>query len=230
MKKRILTMTFVIILILTIGTIQSLAADIEMNLQGQTTVNSTNNTVELTLSLGDFTEIEEGQPLGYQGTITYDEDVFTGINVEGLNGWTVNYEDSTKVFIGEIDVATANTQIAKITLTLKDGLTSGTTGTVQFNNILLTDGTNDFTFNREVTITVEGEEDKENNENNVNSENENTNVSATNTTNMPANNTDTTVANQKLPAAGLKNIIIISIITVIVLAIIFKIQSRKIKY
>lgn len=232
MKKRTLTMVLVIILMLTIGTVHSLAtsdANIEMNVQGQTTINSTDDTVELILSLGNFTEVEEGQPLGYQGTITYDEDVFEGITVEGLNGWTVNYEDSTKVFMGEIDVATANTQIAKITLTLKDGLTSPTTGKIQFNNILLTDGTNDFTFNREVTITVAEEENSENNENTIEQETTNTIVNNNNTS-IQANNTDTTVANQILPSAGVKNVIIISIIAIIILAIIFKIKSRKIKY
>lgn len=239
MKKRILTIAFVIIIMLIIGTTYTLAADIEMNVQGQTTINSTDDTVELILSLGNFTEVEEGQPLGYQGTITYDENVFEGITVEGLNRWTASYEDNTKVFMGEIDSATANTQIAKITLTLKEGLSSATTGTIQFNNILLTDGTNDFTFNREVIITVE-EENSENNEENteententedtINQENTNTIVN-NNTTSIQANNTDTTVSNQILPSAGVKNVIIISIIAIIVLAIIFKIKSRKIKY
>ena len=235
MKKRILTIAFVIIIMLIIGTTYTLAADIEMNVQGQTTINSTDDTVELILSLGNFTEVEEGQPLGYQGTITYDENVFEGITVEGLNRWTASYEDNTKVFMGEIDSATANTQIAKITLTLKEGLTSATTGTIQFNNILLTDGTNDFTFNREVIITVEeensenNEENTENTEDTINQENTNTIVN-NNTTSIQANNTDTTVSNQILPSAGVKNVIIISIIAIIVLAIIFKIKSRKIKY
>ena len=235
MKKRILTIAFVIIIMLIIGTTYTLAADIEMNVQGQTTINSTDDTVELILSLGNFTEVEEGQPLGYQGTITYDENVFEGITVEGLNRWTASYEDNTKVFMGEIDSATANTQIAKITLTLKEGLTSATTGTIQFNNILLTDGTNDFTFNREVIITVEeensenNEENTENTEDTINQENTNTIVN-NNTTSIQANNTDTTVSNQILPSAGVKNVIIISIIEIIVLAIIFKIKSRKIKY
>lgn len=232
MKKGIVTIVVTVILILITGTVHSLAVsntNIEMNIQGQTTVNSTDDTVELTVSLGDFTGIEEGQPLGYQGTITYDENIFEGITVEGLNGWTVNYEDSTKVIMGEIDAATANTQIAKITLTLKEGLTEATTGTVEFNNILLTDGTNDYTFNKEVTITVEENTEVNDEENVIEEETTNTNVSSTNTS-IQANKVDTTVSKQILPAAGIKNIMIISIVAIIVLAIIFKFKSRKIKY
>lgn len=233
MKKGIVTIVVAIILILITGTVPSLAVsntNIEMNIQGQTTVNSTDDTVELTISLGNFTGIEEGQPLGYQGTITYDENVFEGITVEGLNGWTVNYENSTKVFMGEIDLASANTEIAKITLTLKDGLTLPTTGKIQFNNILLTDGTNDYTFNKEVTITVEENTEVNDEENVIEEETTNTtNVNNTNTS-IQANKVDTTVSKQTLPAAGIKNIMIISIVAIIVLAIIFKIKSRKIKY
>lgn len=164
MKKRKLTIALILIMILALGTINSFAADtkIEMDVQGQTTVNDTDKTIELILSLGSFTGIEEGKPLGYQGTLTYDENVFDGIDVEGLNGWTVNYESSTKTILGETDVANANTQIAKITLTIKDGVEPGTSGKIQFNNILITDGTNDSTFNKEITVTVQGEGEENN--------------------------------------------------------------------
>lgn len=231
MKKRVVTIVLVIILMFIIGTVHSLATsnvNIEMNVEGQTTINTTNNTVELILSLGDFTGIEEKQPLGYQGMITYNDNIIEGITVEGLNGWTANYEESTKVLMGEIDSSTANTQIAKIILTLKEGLTAETTGTVEFKDILLTDGTNDFSFNKEIVITIKEEENNEKNEVNDNTINgETTNTS---NTSIKANNTDTTVAKKVLPSAGTKNIIIIGIVGIILLAVIFKIKARKIKY
>ena len=243
MKTKILLIMMIMVVTIILGTINSLAAgNIEINVQGQTTIKETEKTIELTLSLGNFTEIEEGIPLGYQGTLTYDENMFESIAVEGLNGWTVNYEDSTNVFMGETDTAKANTQIAKVTLTLKDGVTLGTSGTINFNNILLTDGTNDFTFNKEITITVENEENNDPNEgneednqetgtdeNNTIDEPTNTNVS-TNSTSIQGSNTDRTTATTKLPAAGLRNIVIIAVVIMIIFMVVFKIKSKDIKY
>ena len=246
MKTKILIALVVISIVISLGTINSFAAgNIEMDIQGQTTIKETEKTVELILSLGSFTEIEEGIPLGYQGTLTYDENLFSGITVEGLNGWTVSYESSTKVFMGEIDVAKANTQIAKITLTIKDGVANGTSGKVSFSNILLTDGTNDVTFNKEVTLTFENDTTEENNnqnqeneeikppeENNEESESNketNSNIS-TNSSSIKGSNTDKTTASTKLPAAGLRNILIIAVVIMIVFMVVFKIKSRDIKY
>ena len=239
LSKKILTIILIIIMMITLGTINSLAAgNIELNITGETTVNETANTVELTLSLRGFTDIEEGVPLGYEGTITYDENIFESIAVEGLNGWTVSYEDSTKTLVGEINTATANTEIAKITLTLKDGVEPGTSGTVNFNNILLTDGTNDFTFNREVTVTVGGTEEVPTPENpgsgdeeeNVLAEEPTNENSNTNTTTIQGGNTDRTTSSTRLPSAGIKNVLIIAIAVVVIAMIVFKIKSRDIKY
>lgn len=242
MKRKILTIIMIIVMITILGTINSLAAgNIELNIQGETTAKDTEKTIELTLSLGSFTEIEEDIPLGYQGTLEYDENLFEGITVEGLNGWTVNYENSTKVFMGETDTAKANTQIAKITLTLKDGVTPGTSGTINFSNILLTDGTNDFTFNKEITVTIENEEEdnpSEGNENEVNNQISGTNETntttgtniSTNSSSIQGSNTDRTTASTRLPSAGLRNILIIAVAILIILMVVFKVKSRDIKY
>lgn len=245
MKRKILTIIMIIVMITILGTINSFATgNIELNVQGETTVKDIEKTIELTLSLGSFTEIEEGIPLGYQGTLEYDENLFEGITVEGLNGWTVNYENSTKVFMGETDTAKANTQIAKITLTLKDGVTPGTSGTINFNDILLTDGTNDFTFNKEITVTIENEEEDNPNqgtgneeENQVSGGNESNKVNnptstniSTNSTSIQGSNTDKTTASTRLPSAGLKNILIIAVVIISILMVVFKVKSRDIKY
>ena len=68
MKNKIIMTILIIAMILTIGTISSFAeeeANIELNLNGQTTINEDTKTVELTLSLGDFTGVEDGATLGY---------------------------------------------------------------------------------------------------------------------------------------------------------------------
>lgn len=243
MKNKIIMTILIIAMILTIGTISSFAegeANIELNLNGQTTVNKDTKTVELTLSLGDFTGVEAGATLGYQATLEFDENMFQSVEVEGLNGWTANYESSTKVLLGDVDKANPNTDITKITLTLKDDVQPGTEGKVQINNILLTDGNNDFTFNKEVTVKMEEEvttpveDDNTNNSgNNGNATNNNSSINAniSNNAGMQSENTDnTTVQATRLPNTGIENIILVAIAVTIVAIIVFKIKSRDIKY
>ena len=243
MKNKIIMTILIIAMILTIGTISSFAeeeANIELNLNGQTTINEDTKTVELTLSLGDFTGVEDGATLGYQATLEYDKNMFQSVEVEGLNGWTANYESSTKVLLGDVDRANPNTDITKITLTLKDDVQPGTEGKVQINNILLTDGNNDFTFNKEVTVKMEEEvttpveDDNTNNSgNNGNATNNNSSINAdiSNNAGMQSENTDnTTVQATRLPNTGIENIILVAIAVTIVAIIVFKIKSRDIKY
>ena len=243
MKNKIIMTILIIAMILTIGTISSFAeeeANIELNLNGQTTINEDTKTVELTLSLGDFTGVEDGATLGYQATLEYDKNMFQSVEVEGLNGWTANYESSTKVLLGDVDRANPNTDITKITLTLKDDVQPGTEGKVQINNILLTDGNNDFTFNKEVTVKMEEEvttpveDDNTNNSgNNGNATNNNSSINAniSNNAGMQSGNTDnTTVQATRLPNTGIENIILVAIAVTIVAIIVFKIKSRDIKY
>ena len=243
MKNKIIMTILIVAMILTIGTISSFAegeANIELNLNGQTTVNKDTKTVELTLLLGDFTGVEAGATLGYQATLEFDENMFQSVEVEGLNGWTANYESSTKVLLGDVDKANANTDITKITLTLKDDVQPGTEGKVQINNILLTDGNNDFTFNKEVTVKMEEEvttpveDDNTNNSgNNGNATNNNSSINAniSNNAGMQSENTDnTTVQATRLPNTGIENIILVAIAVTIVAIIVFKIKSRDIKY
>ena len=243
MKNKIIMTILIVAMILTIGTISSFAegeANIELNLNGQTTINEDTKTVELTLSLGDFTGAETGATLGYQATLEYDENMFQSVEVEGLNGWTANYESSTKVLLGDVDKANPNTDITKITLTLKDDVQPGTEGKVQINNILLTDGDNDFSFNKEVTVKMEEEvttpveDDNTNNSgNNGNATNNNSSINAniSNNAGMQSENTDnTTVQATRLPNTGIENIILVAIAVTIVAIIVFKIKSRDIKY
>lgn len=243
MKNKIIMIILIIAMILTIGTISSFAegeANIELKLNGQTTINEDTKTVELTLSLGDFTGVEDGATLGYQATLEYDKNMFQSVEVEGLNGWTANYESSTKVLLGDVDKANPNTDITKITLTLKDDVQPGTEGKVQINNILLTDGNNDFTFNKEVTVKMEEEvttpveDDNTNNSgNNGNATNNNSSINAniSNNAGMQSENTDnTTVQATRLPNTGIENIRLVAIAVTIVAIIVFKIKSRDIKY
>lgn len=218
MSRKIITILLLIIFILIFCTVSSFASE-TMSVEGNTNLKEGESTVELTLLLGDLSGFTEGEPLGFQGTLTYDENIFQNIIVEGLNGWTINYEKTSKTFMGETDVANSNMEIAKVILTVKSGIEPGTSGIISFSNVLLTDGTNDYTLNKEITVTMEettppiddGEEnppaeDEENPEeqpgednvnNTVNNNNslDNTNKTPnTNTTTIKGDNPDKTTA------------------------------------
>lgn len=229
MKIITIIMALVIILISNISS-HAATANIELNLKGETTIPEDQKTVELFLSTGNFTGIEENIVLGYEAILEYDTTMFKSIKVEGLNGWSASYEESTKVLIGDVATAKANTNITKITLTLKDEIKANQTGKVKLNNLQLTDGTNDFTFNKELAITVQDSKTEQNNTN-TNKTNNNTTVNKNNTTTISKNatNTDKTTANTKIPAAGIRNIFIVIITVILVTGIISLIRYKTIK-
>ena len=154
MSRKIITILLLIIFILIFCAVSSFASE-TMSVEGNTNLKEGESTVELTLLLGDLSGFTEGEPLGFQGTLTYDENIFQNIIVEGLNGWTINYEKTSKTFMGETDVANSNMEIAKVILTVKSGIEPGTSGIISFSNVLLTDGTNDYTLNKESTVKKE---------------------------------------------------------------------------
>lgn len=239
MKRKILSTILLIILIIatlginTFGANEGELINIEIKFDTESlSINKEQKTVEFMLSLGEFKGIEENIVLGYEATFEYDTNMFESAKVEGLNGWSVTYEPSTKVLIGETPTAVgkANTNITKITLTLKDGLEAGTKGVVALNNLTLTDGgDNDFSFSSEITLSIAEDTQEENENTNTNTDvpqqNSNTN------TIIAGNKTDSTTATTKtLPSAGIRNILIIGIIIAITAMIIFKIKSKDIKY
>lgn len=218
MKKIVVSIIMLIILLL--GTINSYAETtgetkkIDLTVTGITKVEATTKTVTLKIKLGAFTGIAEQVSLGYETTLNYDASIFESVTVKGLNGWNAEYEPSTKKIIADVGKATSNTEITEIVLTLKEGVKPGTTK-VSVSNLMLTDSVNDFTFNKEISITIE-EKKEDNTINTVINNTVNNTTSNTNAT-IKGNNTDKTIANTKIPAAGVKNIIMIAI-TIILLA------------
>lgn len=231
MKKIISVIITTIVLLF--GTICSYAAEtpttanIELELNGPKTVNDDQKTVELFLHLGAFTGVEENVTLGYQGILEYDKDMFSSVMIEGLNTWNAEYASTTKKIVGDVAHAKSNTDIVKITLTLKDGIESGTTGKVTISNILLSNGTNDFSFNKEITITKEAstpiEQEKEK-EDIPNNEEDKKDSSV-----KEAQDTDKTTASAKIPKAGITNILIIVAALIILVGIISLIRYKNIK-
>lgn len=197
------------------------------------------STIELMISLGALENLSltNGKiVLGYEATLNYDSNIVESATIEGLNGWTAVYEASTKKIVGDTVDAKANTNTAKIVLKLKENIPDGTSGKISIKNLLLTDGTNDFSFSKDITIEKKSANTTNNETNSQTNTTNTSNTQKTNNTTTSGNNTTksnlttNTTAITKLPAAGLNNIIILAIGIVIIAAIIFKFKSRKIKY
>lgn len=160
MKKKVLMLIVIISIFVIIFNycIAAEAKSIELNVQDQITVEEGTETLEVIVGLGEFTGIEDNVVLGLEAQLEYNENMFTSIEAEGTNGWIVTYEPATKVLVGEVTsaIAKSNTNIAKITLKLKSGLTAGTEGEIKLNNVILSGGGEDekFEFNKIVKVAV----------------------------------------------------------------------------
>ncbi len=158
MQKRLIIFSIIFVIILNLfgicNTVNADTANIEINLDGNKTIKQDATTVELTLSLGNFVGVEESTVLAASFDVEYDDSMFSKVDIEGQNGWSAHGQ-GTKYTL-ETDSAKSNTVIAKITLTLKEGLEPETSGTFKLNNFNLgDDGDVDITVNKSATITIE---------------------------------------------------------------------------
>lgn len=176
MKKNVILSIFIIIAILIANI--SLAADtpnVELKITAnKQTIQSTDKTIEVTISLGNIQGLVttgSNVVVACEGTLEYDTNMFKSVTTEGQNEWTITYEPTTKNIILETSNAKANTTIAKLTFILNDNILAGSSGNIKFNNLVLTDETNDFTFNKEFTITSESEKEENKDEQNKGEEN-----------------------------------------------------------
>lgn len=250
--KRNIIFSMVMIIVLLVANI-SLATDIptaELTVTtNKITIQNTDEIVEVAISLGNINGLVttgSNIVLAYEGTLDYDTNMFETVTVKGQNEWTATYEPTTKKIIGDTTNATANTIIAKLTFTLKDNISNGTSGTISINNMVLTDETNEFKLSKTITITSENEKDskKENQiENNIvfddntikDNEVINTGISTSNNNFIgkveSKNNlsVDTSQAKGSFPKTGLKNIIVLAVLIIIITGAFSLIRYKMIK-
>ncbi len=259
MKKKVIIFIVTFFMILNVfSTYKTVNAEtknnIEINLKGNSTVKQDTKTIELTLSLGNFVGVEENIVLGYEANVEYDKKMFSTVKVEGLNGWTASYESTTNVLIGELPTATAraNSDIAKITLTLQSDVQPGVSGVFKLNNLQLTDSEDlDITVNKSITITKETEVEKEpekqegqtpekqkdpekqtQEESKTQEEQKAQQQKQPATTQQQKSNTQNTTATKKvsnLPYAGLQNFIVITLLIVFITGVLALIRYKTIK-
>lgn len=207
------------------------AATININLKTETQnykMTDINNVLVVTLVLEDFINLPEGEPLGYSGELQFDDSIFEEIKVEGLNGWNVSFNNDNKTLVGDTAKAEANTEIAKINLKINSDNVSNMENTVVgLKNVIITNGEFEVSADEQITINIENQIQKDNNGEEVQKI---SNIKEITT--IQAEETEGAKSQEvsDLPNAGIKKNIMITIMGLIVLAIIFKIKSRKIKY
>ena len=240
--KRVISIIVLISVILIASTV--LASSAKVNVTAPKTIEEGTDELVMTVSLGAFQDLEENQTLGFQATLEYSKDIFESVKVEGLNGWDVSYEESSKTVIGLIKSSKANVDIAKFTFTVKDDVKAGSTDNILLNNFILS---NDDTLNQEENYNVqvsviealETENPGEGTENstaehnvvtgNNIAENEIVNNTVQSNTINNVINDDTIKNTGKLPAAGIRNTIIISAVIIFLAGLGFIIRSKSIK-
>ncbi len=227
--KKILVSSIIILIILSIA-ISSYAVEVGGDTQEEVTPkievkfkaaeNNNENTIKLVLSLGKFTAIKENAMIGYEAKLNYEEEIFETVeakDVKGLNGWTATYSPITKAIIGDPIVGKEDTEIAEITLTLKEGVETEK-ATVSLTDFLLSDDDENelYTTDLPIEITIKSQEPEPQPQPNTPNGTSGANDETQSTTKSPADTTTATAS--RLPKAGY-TIIIISIIAIICIAI-----------
>ena len=186
-------------------------------------------TIEIQLSLTEFDNIQENIVLGCYAEIEYDKELLNFNSIEGQNGWNVEFNERTKKLVLDVDSAKANTVIAKIIFNINTNeISKNENTTIALKNLVLTDG--NFKINSELKTQVEILASKRNQDNVQRVQEIYTTSGQKITNNKLASLDETTLQDRILPYVGNGKAILIAIGILLVLVIIFKIKSRKIKY
>lgn len=187
MKKKIRIFAILLIAMIFTATLSSAATTFNVKLKtDSTTISKDQTSVVLYLNLQDYSS--DGI-LGYEATLNYDKNIFENVMIDGLNSWdTPSYDSTTNKFVSTTENAKSNTNIARIELKIKSGVTAQTT-TISINNLIVSDGIDATTLNFEVKYTFEANQTNKNTSGGTSNTNSNSSTSGT-TTN--ANNNGST--------------------------------------
>lgn len=230
-KKRILYILIICYLFIVTFSNSAYAATINMQLysnQSEIEVKE-NSTIEVKVNLLDFDRIPENIVLGCYAEIVYDNDILKLQDIEGQNGWSVEYNDKTNKIVMDTDSAKANTTIAVITFEInKEDITKNENVTIYLKNMVLTDG--NFEINAELQTNINIKAGSEY-QDDVQVLREVYTTSGEMLVNNKLNALDETALQDRiLPFVGNGKIVLIAILVLLVLIIIFRIKARKIKY
>lgn len=246
--KKIITFLIMITFVMFLVNI-SYASDSDVIAELSNTVVQLGDTITLSINIS---EVKDGIA-GLQGKIVWDKSQLTYISSQVGNKFsTLNFNDDSKSeslgtfsVYGNEYVTTGETMFT-VTFKVDSSLIKEIPVIIDITQIKAeyqNAGTVDIQ-DKKVKLSIMNETNEDNS--NTNSQNTNTNTSTntnqntTNGNNISTNidfkkntitaNKQNTLAPTKLPAAGIKNLIILSIVIIAIATIIFKIKSRKIKY
>ena len=151
--------------------------------------------VKVTLKLSGISV--DGGINGVVGTLKFDTDILTLSKSEGLDNWTVTYnEDNKKLVIDSAEAITTDKDIATFTFKVKEN-TSATNAAIQLVSISAANSTlddpvkiSDISTNIGIGASISG------NTNNNNNNNNNNNTTSNDTQNETNNNTNNSPRNQ----------------------------------
>ena len=207
------------------------AATINMELsseQNEIEVEKISN-IEVRINLLDFDRISENIVLGCYAEIEYNRDLLELVNIEGQNNWSAEFNDITNKLVLDTDSAKANTTIAIMKFKInEEEITRNENTAIYLKNMILTDG--NFEINAELQTNIKIVASKKY-QDDVQVLREVYTESGEMLVNNKLNALDETALKDKiLPFVGNGIWILTAIIILIILTVIFKIKSRKIKY
>lgn len=216
--------------------------NIPVNFTGATTVSQDTQTITLTLSVGDFSGISGNVIMGYEAILEYDKNIFSSVTVEGLNNWIAQYDENTQRIEGDTTAGEPNKDIAKITLTLNENATLGTTPVSLKEGLLsINDDDNlDTKFEKEIQITIKEIQDEQEGQENTPKEDNKPEEASKDTTNTGdtatygntaiAGNSDKTTTANTLPKTGMvKTATIVFLVLAIGIGCLIRYKSIEIK-
>ena len=217
-------------MLILITTVQAVSVQMQMTPEAEEYNVGNDEIVIINLKLSDFINIEQNTVLGCYAEIEYDTELLNFIGIEGKNGWSSEFDTSTNKIVLDTDNVKENDVIAQIKFEIKEEniLKDENNILIKLKNVVITDGY--FRINTEAQTSINVLSDRENKD----KPQEITEIyteSAQKLENSKLYTTDETVLkNKTLPFVGNNLILIIAIGMLLILVIIFKIKSRKIKY
>lgn len=186
-------------------------------------------TITISLNVSDINIQSGDQGIGaYEGTISYDTDIFTDMKITGNDKWDTPMENAGKITSVKSDgVCISEAQnLLKIELTVKDNASAGNT-TIQMKNFKASNGLETISTT-DASLTVKIEKTATSSDSNTNStdgNNSTTTQSKNNTANIVELNES--VAANKIPYAGASKILVYSVIVLIVVGLFCYIKYKR---
>lgn len=245
--KKIIVSFIIIFMVFSMSTLcygqQSLEEEAKVKAQLEIT-NSVNVNIQeskeitLKISLKELQGATEGTIISYRGTLKYDENVFSKVSVNGLNGNTATYSSSTNRIVLDPKTLKQGDDTVEIKLTISDDVNEAETK-VTFELEEFTDGIEDFdikTLTSNITIKNEKKQEIENTDkdkeknNNKNETIEKTETPAEENKVTTTDTKDETITQKNtLPKTGYSKVFPVIVLIAITLGYIFRKQYKKIQ-